>query len=316
MKYFIGIDVSKHRLDVDWLGKHICFDNNISGISNLIKELRNLDEKSSLIICEASGGYEQEIVNACHKVAFPIHVAHANKIRSFAKSKGLKAKTDHLDCKILSEYAKSLQPKPDMLMLNENSLKIRELLKRREQLQKDRKREKCRLDKHDDINILDSINRHIDWLDKAINEIDKQLARLSKEDNITEDYKLLTSIPGIGELSACQIISSLPEVGKISNKAIASLMGVAPFNRDSGSYQGKRYIQGGRKNLRHALYMAALTSTQHNPELKIFYQRLRKAGKPAKVAIIAVMRKLLSMINSVMKRRTIWKDDYENITFC
>jgi transposase len=317
MKHFIGVDVSKHQLDVDWLNKPVCFDNNQHGISKLIKKLKELNEALVLVICEASGGYEQKMVKACHQANLPIHVAHANKIRNFAKSKGLKAKTDKLDSRVLSEYAKALQPKPDTLMLGKNALKIRELLKRREQLQKDRKREKCRLDKNDDKNILDSINEHIDWLDDSIKKIDSQLAELQKENDISDDYTLLTSIPGIGELSAYQIISFLPEIGKVSNKAIASLTGVAPFNHDSGNYQGKRYIQGGRKNLRHSLYMAALTSTRYNPELKIFYQRLIEAGKSAKVAIIAVMRKLLSVVNSVMKRRTNWESNYKKIgVFC
>ena len=317
MKYFIGIDVSKRQLDVDWLNEHMCFENNKQGIDKLIDKLKELKKTLALVICEASGGYEQKLVKTCYEVELPIHVAHANKVRNFARSKGLKAKTDLLDCKLLSEYAKVFQPEPDIFTLSENALKIKDLLRRREQLQNDRKREKCRLDKNYDNNVMSSINKHIKWLDKAINEIDKKLAELRKESGIAEDYKLLTSIPGIGELSAYQIISFLPEIGKVSNKAISSLIGVAPFNRDSGNYNGKRYIQGGRKNLRHALYMAALTSTQYNPELKIFYHRLKEAGKPSKVAIIAVMRKLLSIVNSVMKRRSIWKNDYKKVAvFC
>ena len=310
MKNVVGIDISKQLLDVDWLNKPITFDNSKEGINQLIAKLSKLNSLS-LVICEASGGYEQKLVHACHISNLPIHVAHANKIRHFAKSKGLLAKTDKLDARVLTEYGKLMNISKDTLHLSENMLKIKQLLKSREQLQGDRKREKCLSDKIDTPAIVDSIDKHVKWLSESIKEIDEQLSELKKDDSIEQSYKLLTFIPGVGVMSAYYLISNLPELGKISNKAIAALVGVVPFNRDSGCYNGKRYIHGGRRKLRETLYMAALTATQFNNELKTFYQRLITEKKPAKVAIVAVLRKLLSMINSVMRRKSVWKENHE-----
>lgn len=310
MKNVIGIDISKPILDVDWLNKPIAFDNSKESINKLIVKLSKL-KSLSLVICEASGGYEQKLVYACHKANLPIHVAHANKVRHFAKSKGLLAKTDKLDARVLTEYGKIMNISKDILHLSENMLKIKQLLKRREQLQGDRKREKCRSDKIDTPVIKDSIDEHIKWLSDSISAIDVQLSELTKDKSIEQDYKLLTSIPGVGIMSAYYLISHLPELGKISNKAISALVGVAPFNRDSGGYSGKRHIHGGRRKLRETLYMAALTATQFNNELKTFYQRLITDNKPAKVAIVAVLRKLLTMLNSIMRRRTPWEENRE-----
>lgn len=310
MKSVIGIDISKRSLDVDWLNKSIFFDNSKEGINKLVVKLKKL-KNLSLVICEASGGYEQKLVYACHKANLPIHVAHANKIRHFAKSKGLLAKTDQLDARVLTEYGKRMDISKDTLHLSEKALKIKQLLKRRDQLQEDRKREKCRSDKIDTAEIKDSIGKHLRWLNDAIEAIDKKLSDLKQDKFIEQDYQLLTSIPGVGATSAYYLISHLPELGKLSNKAIAALVGVAPFNRDSGSYNGKRYIQSGRRKLRQILYMAALTAAQFNTELKSFYQRLIEENKPAKVALIAVLRKLLSMMNSVMRRGSAWKENYE-----
>ncbi len=172
------------------------------------------------------------------------------------------------------------------------------------------------MDKIESTGIKRSITQHIKWLDNSISKIDEQLSEMKKDKKIKEDYNLLTSIPGVGALSAYYLIGYLPEIGKLSNKAIASLVGVAPFNHDSGNSQGKRYIQGGRKSLRQILYMAALSGSQYNSELSCFYQRLQEMKKPGKVAITAVMHKLLSMINSVMKRRTVWKDNYQETLVC
>lgn len=313
MGNYIGIDVSKATLDIDWLGSAQSVENNLSGISKLIERLKNLCTTNdlALVICEATGGYEQKIVQSCHQAMLPVHVAHANKVRYFAKSQGLLAKTDKLDARVLTSYGRLLKPTPDSLQLTDNTKKIGELLKRREQLQADKKRETNRLDKISNEFILDSINEHIKWLDKKIKETEGELAQLKKAEDVNDAHDLLTSIPAIGTLSAHYLLSSLPEIGKLSHKAIASLVGVAPFNHDSGKGQGKRFIQGGRGRLRQVLYMASITAIRFNPDLKIFYTRLIAKGKPTKVAITAVIRKLLTMANSVMKRQTPWEEKFQ-----
>jgi transposase len=195
MEYYIGIDVSKHSLDVDYCGNAKVYSNEEVQITQLISDLHVLQTEGQLklVICEATGGYEQKIVRACHEAKIPIHLAHANKVRHFAKAKGMLAKTDKIDAHILSEYARLLKPEPDSLLLTENTEKMRELLKRREQLQTDKKREKNRLDKIDSIDISNSINDHIDWLDQKIKEIEKKLALLEKTEEVKTSYDLLIS---------------------------------------------------------------------------------------------------------------------------
>jgi len=312
MKYYVGIDVSKACLDVDWLGQPKAYDNVKPVIITLIKDLKALQEKNNLalVICEATGGYEQKVVRACHEAEIPVHVAHPNKIRYFAKSKGLLAKTDNIDAKVLSSYGALLLPQADTILLTRNVEKIAEKLRRREQLQADKKRETNRLDKELSDDIKQSIQCHVDWLDREIKKLDSNLEQLKKCSDVKINHDLLTSIPAIGDLSAHYLLSYLPEIGKVSHKALAALVGVAPFNNDSGKGQGKRFIQGGRSRLRQVLYMAAITAIRFNAPLKAFYTRLREQGKLAKVALIAVVRKLLSMANSVMRRQTPWEVEY------
>ena len=313
MKTYIGVDVSKPRLDVDWKGKAIQFDNNKSGINKMIGRLKSLNEKEALssVVLEASGGYEKYLVKACYENDLPVHVAHANKVRSFAKSKGILAKTDTLDASVLSEYGSVMHVEPDKQLLTENAEKIRLLLGRREQLMNDRQREKNRLDKIDDTVIKTSVESHVKWLSDEIKTIDQQLDESSQTPDVKFTHDLLTSIPSVGNLVANYLIANLPELGSINHKALAALVGVAPYNRDSGGFSGKRFIQGGRRELRRILYMSALSSIRFNADMKIFYKRLRDAGKPVKVALIAVVRKLLSVINSVVKRQTPWQEKLE-----
>lgn len=215
-----------------------------------------------------------------------------------------------MDAKVLSDYGRLLQPKADSILLNDTTEKIAELLKRREQLQADKKREHNRLDKKLSRDIECSIKRHIKWLDERITEIDNILTELKKTDEVKETHHLLTSIPAIGDISAYYLQAYLPELGKLSNKTLAALVGVAPFNNDSGKGCRKRFIQGGRSKLRQILYMAAITATRYNLDLRNFYLRLINQGKPTKIAIIAVIRKLITMANSVIKRQSPWVDIY------
>lgn len=196
MKYYIGVDISKHRLDVDWCGKPVEFTNDHQGIDEFVKQLKTLSIQNqlALVLCEASGGYEQKLARACHEEKLAFHVAHANHIKYFAKSQGIKAKTDRIDAKIITAYGVERKPSADTFVLTENAEKIRELLKRREQLLLDKKREQSRLDKIETPEIKNLIEQHIEWLDKVIKEIDERLSMLQKTEEIKISHALLTSI--------------------------------------------------------------------------------------------------------------------------
>ena len=195
--------------------------------------------------------------------------------------------------------------------MNKTTEKIGEKLRRREQLLSERKREHNRLDKELSKDVKKSINDHISWLDRKIKSLEKDLKELKKKDEIKSNHDLLTSIPSIGDLVAHYLLAYLPEIGKLSNKALSALVGVAPFNNDSGKGQGKRFIQGGRSRLRQVLYMSGISGITFNSDLKAFYVRLKAQGKPSKVALIAVIRKLLTMANSVIKRQSPWEAEYQ-----
>jgi transposase len=310
MKLYVGVDVSKSKLDVSLNGKNIIIENSSHGLSGLIENLKQQQAEGNdigLVLCEASGGYERLLMNTLRAQGYPIHLAHANKIRSFAKAKGYLAKTDKIDAHVISEYGRVISPIPDIKLLSEPAEMLGELLKRREQLLDHKQAEKNRLDKERLPTVIKSIQSHIKWLEKEIQQLDKQIESQQIQEEFKSQIELLISVPGIGKLTASYLISFLPELGKINHKQIAALVGIAPFNRDSGTLRGKRFIQGGRAIIRKILYMAALASIRCKySELRIFYQNLRARGKAGKVAIVAVMRKLLLVLNSVINRQAPW----------
>jgi transposase len=310
MKLYVGVDVSKSKLDVSLNGKNLIIPNNQQGLSTLVEKLKEQNDEGNeigLVLCEASGGYERLLIRTLRTQGYPVHLAHANKIRSFAKAKGLLAKTDKIDAHVISEYGRVLSPMPDINLISESAEMLGELLKRREQLLEHKQGEKNRLDKERLPAVIKSIKSHIKWLEKEIQQLDKQIEDQQIQEEFKHQIELLISVPGIGKLTASYLISFLPELGKINHKQIAALVGIAPFNRDSGTLRGKRFIQGGRAIVRKILYMAALASIRcRYSDLRVFYQHLRTRGKAGKVAIVAVMRKLLLVLNSVISRQTPW----------
>ena len=311
MEYnYIGIDISKAKFDAHWNGQHYQVEQTEKAIIAFIKEITLLVKKANnnplLFVCEASGGYECVLTRILRKNNLHYHVAHANKVKAFARSKGHLAKTDKLDAYIIAEYASLMKVIPDEENLSENKQKIADLIKRREQLVQDKKREQARLDKIVNKQILNSLKAHIKWLDKEIGKLEDELTELSKSQDINGDFTLLTSMPGVGPLIALYLIALLPELGKASHKEIAALVGVAPYSHDSGKHQGKRFIKGGRGAVRRLLYMGAIASIRYNPELGAFYQQLISRGKPVRVALIAVIRKMLCVLNSIMQRQSAW----------
>jgi transposase len=305
---YIGIDVGKEKLDVYIEGKYLTLENNKEGLCKLVSKINKLGSAlSPFIICEATGGYEKLLINFLREKMIAYHVVHPNKVRAFAKSKGVLAKTDKVDSKILQDFAMVFKPESDLLLLSENEIQLSELIKRREQLIQEKVREKNRLDKIFSIVIEKSIQKHIIWLENEIEKLEKNIDEIEKKDTkIHTKVDLLTSIPSIGKIVAYNLITFLPELGTLTHREIAALVGVAPMNRESGKYRGKRFIQGGRAKVRKYLYMSALTSISCYKEMKEFHQKLKAKGKPGKLILTAIMRKLLMVLNSIVKRQTPW----------
>jgi transposase len=318
MEIYIGVDVGKFNLDICYLNENLQVTNDSNGIANLIKNLKkNIPSGDNIfVVCEATGGYEQLLTRTLLQHTISFHIAHPNKVRAFAKTKGILAKTDKIDAIILRDYGALMHPQPSKNLSSESVDTIRSLMKRRDQLLNDQRREQARLDKLTSDDIRSSIQSHINWITKEINNIDVKIDVASEAGEIKQQVELLTSVPAVGNFTALMLIAYLPELGNINGAEISALVGVAPFNKDSGRYKGKRFIQGGRSTIRKSLYMSALSSVRWNPDMKNFYTRLRQAGKPAKVALVAVMRKLLILLNNIMKRQTPWEiNDPQKVHF-
>lgn len=311
MELFIGVDVSKDRLDIhlEGLSQTVSIANTLESIQNWINDLFKLNKKHQiqLIICEATGGYEALMVTLLKTSQFPVHVVHANKVRHFAKSIGQLAKTDKIDCRLLSQYAKVFHPQPDETQVSPEVKTLHLYLKRRQQLIKQKVEEGNRLDKLLPEWLKKSIQEHVIWLEKKIAESDQSIKEyIESLPILKKPIDLLISIPGVGLLTAATIFASIPNLGHIPQKSLTALVGLAPFNRDSGKTFKKRSIQGGRRAVRSALYMATVASLIHNPLLKNFYHKLKAKGKPSKVAIVACMRKLLLILNAISKKQSPW----------
>ena len=305
MDCYIGIDVSKATLDVASLpnGESWTVTNDDLGLAELTPQLVALGP--ALIVLEATGGFEMLAAITLAKAGLPIAVVNPRQVRDFAKAMGKLAKTDALDAGILAEFAQRVRPEPRPLP-DEAAQLLDSLLTRRRQLVDMLTAEKNRLGfargpvKRD-------INRHIRWLEKRLADVDGDLQdAIAASPLYQAKADLLRSVPGVGPVTTLTLIATLPELGHLSRHQIAALVGVAPLNRDSGTLRGKRMVWGGRAPVRAVLYMAALVGIKHNPVLRVFYERLRAAGKPFKVAVTACMRKLLTILNAMLHQNRRW----------
>lgn len=311
---FIGIDVSKQQLEVAVHERDYKFrcPNKTSSFGQLIAEL--IAWRPALIVLEATGGLETSVVNALHDVGLPVVVVNPRQVRDFAKALGQLAKTDRLDARVLAHFAAAIKP-PLRPIKSKDEQELDALMGRRGQLVEMLSDEKNRRRSAASDTVRDKIKEHIDWLEDCIAEIDQQLKALMKTSACWQAKdKLLLTVPGIGPVTSFSIIADLPELGKLDRQKISKLVGVAPLNRDSGQQRGTRHIYGGRAPLRRVLYMAALTASRHNPVIKEFYQRLRANQKSFKVAITACMRKLLCIINVIVRDSTPWKSPEVTVT--
>jgi transposase len=308
VEIFVGIDVSKAHLDVAVLPASVeaqRYPNDEAGIEQCIQSLVAL--KPVLIVLEATGGLEMPFAIAARAAGLAVAVVNPRQVRDFARAMGILAKTDRLDAAVLAQFAATLRPEVRPLPDKETRA-LAELLARRRQLIEMRAEEKTRLKQTFSKSQKASIQAHIDWLNAHIGEIDHDLEnglRSSPSWKVKEN--LLKSIPGIGSTTALTLIACLPELGRLGRREIASLAGLAPLNRDSGSLRGRRSIWGGRAVVRSTLYMAALAAIRGKNPLAAFYTRLIERGKPFKVAIVATMRKLLTMANAIMRSLTPWR---------
>lgn len=308
-KFYVGIDVSKMNLDIA-INNHpssLKISNNAEGFKELIKNFPS--RKKSLIVLEATGGYEKQVANYLKRKKFNVAVVNAKRVRDFAKASGKLAKTDKIDAQTIMLFAKAFNPTPQPLASEEEDLREQNI-NRRNQLISMIVMEKQHLEHASDA-MRKSIKKHILYLQKALVLIETTLKELFNQDAILKDQvERLDEIKGVGEITAMNILTHLPELGKISHKEISALAGVAPFNKDSGQSQGKRETSGGRAPARAALYMSILTAVKCNPAIKIFYNRLIKRGKLKKVAMVACMRKLLIIMNAMLRDGTRWEASY------
>jgi len=313
MNCLVGVDVGKYQLDVfiDGVNQGGEFDNEARGIEQLLTLINDLEDQGhgiEQVICEATGGYERALCQALMAAGHPLHIAHANKVRAFATAQGILAKTDRLDARVLAAYGRVFNP-PAKVLADPGRLQLRALLQRRRQLLATRTREHNRLETVDSAPLQDSLVRHIQWLSDELSQLDRAWQRiLAEQDTLAQPVALYESVRGIGQLTAATLAAELPELGQLEHKSLTALAGLAPFSKDSGRQRGYRRIRGGRPVVRTCLYMAALSATRYNPELRAFYQRLRARGKPGKVALVAVMRKLLIILNSIARRQTPWQE--------
>lgn len=303
---YVGIDVSKAQLDVAVrpTGQQWSVANTDDGIGELVERLKQ-EEPPELVVLEATGGFEAPVSAALLVASLPVVVVNPRQVRDFAKATGRLAKTDRLDALVLAHFAEAVRPKVRPLPETQTQ-ELSDVLSRRNQLMGMLTAEKNRLSSARQ-SVRKNIVSHIRWLEKALGDVDTELREsLHKSPAWKEKEDILTSVKGIGSVTAITLIADLPELGSLNRRQIASLVGVAPLNRDSGSLRGKRTIWGGRGHVRASLYMATLVATRFNDVIKAFYQRLLGAGKPKKVALTACMRKLLLILNSMVKNGTRW----------
>lgn len=301
----VGIDVSKASLEVAMRpgGPLGSFANDEAGIQALVKQLKTL--APSLIVLEATGGVEIAVVSAFAANALPVVVVNPRQVRDFAKATGQLAKTDTLDADSLAHFGEVLHP-PVRPIKDAQLQALDALMTRRRQLVGMLTAEKNRLSLAFPATRKDII-KHIAWLEKRLKDIDGQITRWIKNSPLwLAKDRLLQGVPGVGPVTSVSLLADLPELGTLNRREIAALVGIAPFNRDSGTLRGKRTVWGGRAPVRSVLYMATLSAVRCNAIIRAFYQRLRTAGKPAKVALTACMRKLLTILNAMLKTNTPW----------
>ena len=303
---FVGIDVSKARLDgySSPRGGHFSHPNDEPGIASVVARLGPLGP--ALVVLEATGGLEAPLAAALAAAKVPVAVVNPRQVRDLAKAMGTLAKTDAIDAKVLAVFAEKVRPEVRELP-DEAARRFQAILARRRQLLEMRVAEENRLGTATTPKVRKDLQAHVRYLRRRVEQMTTELeAAIESSEVYRAKDELLRGVPGIGPGASRTLLACLPELGKLDGKKIAGLAGLAPMARDSGTYKGRRTIIGGRADVRSALYMATLSAVRFNPTLKAFYDRLRGAGKPAKLALTAAARKLLTILNAMLKSNQAW----------
>jgi len=309
---FVGIDVAKGELVVTALPgeERWTVENDEQGIRTLVERLER--ETAALIVLEATGGYELRAVSALANASLPVVVVNPRQVRDFARSTGQLAKTDRIDARMLALFGERVRPEVRVLA-DEDQQALDALLTRRRQLIEMLSAERNRLGQtlgRGTKLVKKSLKSHITYLERELRVSDTELAEMIRSSALwRERDDLLQSVPGVGRVVSLTLLAELPELGRLNRKEIAKLVGVAPLARDSGTMRGKRMIYGGRASVRAALYMGALVATKYNPVIRDLYQKLLRAGKAKKLALVACMRKLLTILNAMAKNNERWRAD-------
>lgn len=303
---FVGIDVSKSWVDVhvrpDGLAFRCATDG--AGLADLVRRVQPLAPR--LIAMEASGGYEGIVAVSLAEAGLPVAIVNPRQVRKFAEALGQLAKTDAIDARVIAHFAEAVRP-PPRAMPEATLARLQELLARRRQLVVMINAEKQRFAKAESTETRRSCKAMLTSLERERARIDRAIDKLVKASPLwCAKLDLLTSVPGVGDIVARTLVAELPELGSVDRHQIAALAGVAPFSRDSGRRKGRRFVRAGRVQVRAPVYMACLVAIRHNPPLRAFYRRLRDAGKPARLALVAVMRKLLTILNAMLRDRRPW----------
>ena len=307
MDDYIGIDISKKSFDVHYFKKNYdkTYNYTQKNIKAFIEQLTK--GKPKLIVMEATGGYEFTLASELHAASLPVAVINPRRIRDFARAVGQLAKTDKIDARIIAQYAATLNPPPQTI-IDKAAEKIKAFVVRRRQLITMRTSEKNRKEHARDKKISKSIDKIIKQIDNEIVKMDQDIQKfIDNMPELKQKAAIINSTPGIGNITANMLIGELPELGLLNRRQIASLVGIAPINRDSGQFRGKRMTGGGRKEVRHQLLMPTLAAIQYNPVISEFYKRLIAGGKPKMTAVVASMRKLLVILNSMVKKNQTWE---------
>jgi transposase len=303
---FIGVDVSKDKLDVASFpsGERWTVRNVESDRSALVARLQGMHPV--LIVCEATGGYELALWSALSVAGLPTAVVNPRRVRAYAQALNEMAKTDRVDSLVIARFAEGIHPTPHV-MPNDAAQKLDGLVTRRREVQEMITAENNRLPGALPA-LRPQIEEHVAWLKSQLATLETSLEEMIKQSSAwREEAELLQSVPGVGVVTSATLIAELPELGTLDRKQVAALVGVAPFNRDSGKMRGHRCIWGGRAGVRSTLYMAALSASRCNPAIRTFYSKLRQAGKVHKVALVACIRKLLTILNAMVKNKTPWR---------
>jgi transposase len=311
---FVGIDVSKAKLDVGCLpgGEHRQFDNDSDGRAKLLEWLSS--KPGCLLVVESTGGYERELVYRAQDAPLKIALCNPRQVRDFAKGMGELAKTDRIDARMLALFAQHVQPRP-LAQVPAKQRELESLVVRRRQLVELRTAEQNRLGQASQKVVLKSLRKVLSTIERELKAVEKRILELlQSHDDWRRKIKVLESTAGVGPVSGAALVAELPELGNLNRQAIAALVGVAPYPDESGTLRGKRRVWGGRAKLRSILYMAALSARRCNPAIREFAHRLHKLGKPFKVVMVACMRKLLVILNSLLKTNTLWKDKTQEMT--